>query len=342
MKAHHVFATTIAWLAASGCSIATQDGDGTNVSTSADTARTCNVLVAMSDADTLTAVGVSPFTFWKTKSFRFGYLLDEMAIPVRALLDAGCRVTFANPTGTEPPRDPEGDTPLYFIDGLPQADRGSPPLLAFEARLRFDRLIPGSAAHAELADALALVRAPSSPILGHGTGSFDAPHRFSDFVGDDGEARAETLTKYDAIFVPGGYAPMLNLWNDAQLGAILRHFHQEQKLTVTLCRGGVALRSAATDDGWIYDGYAMTTYATIEDDLASFLAKVLPLYDLPFHPNEKLREAGARLDLRPFYAHVVEDRELLTGENQWSAHLLADRFIASLRERGVPTTTGTR
>lgn len=75
----------------------------------------------------------------------------------------------------------------------------------------------------------------------------------------------------------------------------------------------------------------MTTYATVEDDAVSVINKILPTHRLPFHPNEKLKELGGRLSFSPFKVHVVEDRELLTGENQHTAHALARRFVQRLR-----------
>ncbi|MDQ3233025.1 MAG: DJ-1/PfpI family protein [Pseudobdellovibrionaceae bacterium] len=263
----------------------------------------CNVLVAMSDADTLIAPPNTPFTS-EPKEFQFGYLLNEMTVPVNALLTLGCQMTFATPSGKQPIRDPQGDNAIFFADGA--------------------RLIPTDEAKTELQRGLFLVEDIGSPIRSHGPGSFDQPLSFSELKG------TQDLEIFDAIFIPGGYTPMLNLWNDEELGRILRWFHAQERLTVTLCRGGVALASAANKKGWIYEGYSMTTYATIEDNAASVLNMILPFYRLPFHPSEKLLELGAIVKHQPFKSNIVEDRELLTGENQWSAHALANRFVERL------------
>lgn len=289
----------------------------------------CKVLVAMSDASTLVAVPTTPLSH-ATKNFEFGFLLDEMAIPVQALLDAGCQVVFANPTGVEPPRDKSGDSALFFTDGLAEAPEGASLLTAAKAKLRLDALVPGAKEKAELASALRLVMDPASPIRGKGPGSFDTPRRFAEFLGESSEGSNDALSSFQAIFVPGGYAPMLNLWNDAELGAVLRWFHANGKVTFTLCRGGVSLRSAATEGGWIYSGYRMTTYSSVEDDVASLIGGVLPFYQLPFHPNHKLRDVGAALVFQPFHSNVVDDRDLMTGENQWSAHELGAKMAQKI------------
>jgi putative intracellular protease/amidase len=263
----------------------------------------CHVLVAMNDASILLALPVKALAT-ESKEFAFGYLLNEMAVPVNALLDAGCKVTFATPRGKQPVRDVQGDQPFYFTDGV---------------------RVPGQQARLELKRALALVEDASSPVRGKGLGSFDTPLRFSDLN------TPQKLDEYSAIFMPGGYAPMLGLHENDQLGSILRYFNGKNRLTVTLCRGGVALASAAVGRDWVYRGYRMTTYATVEDDAVSVINKILPTHRLPFHPNEKLKELGARLSFSPFKVHVVEDRELLTGENQHTAHALARRFVQRLR-----------
>jgi putative intracellular protease/amidase len=303
----------------------------------AATAGSCRVLVVMSDASTLTAVNA--FTS-STRDFEFGYLLDEMAIPVRALLDEGCAVTFANPSATEPPRDPEGDTPAYFTDGL----KGAAIASVASTVAQLTSLVAPPAAAQELDGALALVTGADSPIRGHGPGSIDTPLPLASFVGADGEALDASLAPFAAVYVPGGYGPMLlergssttGLWNDPNVGAILRWFHGQARLTVTLCRGGVALRSAKQDGRpWIYDGYTMTTYSSFEDDVASVLGGVIFPWMLPFHPNEKLAEVGGVLDFAPFVPHIVDDGELLTGENQFSAHALGARFVERLRDNGA-------
>ncbi len=39
------------------------------------------------------------------------------------------------------------------------------------------------------------------------------------------------LENFDAIFIPGGHPPMVDLWNNEYLGAILNYFHNAGKPT---------------------------------------------------------------------------------------------------------------
>ncbi|MBB5696253.1 DJ-1/PfpI family protein [Muricoccus pecuniae] len=90
---------------------------------------------------------------------------------------------------------------------------------------------------------------------------------------------------YASLFVPGGHAPAVDLMQDAELGTILRHFHEARKPTALLCHGPVAIAAAmprarefraaliAGDNagaagyarGWAYAGYRMTVFSASEE-----------------------------------------------------------------------------
>ena len=50
--------------------------------------------------------------------------------------------------------------------------------------------------------------------------------------------------RYDAVYVPGGHAPMQDLLHSAALGRLLRDFHARAKPTALVCHGPIALLSA--------------------------------------------------------------------------------------------------
>lgn len=57
----------------------------------------------------------------------------------------------------------------------------------------------------------------------------------------------EGLDKIDAIFVPGGQAPVVDLMQDPDMGEILRYFHENNKVTALLCHGPIATLAALPD-----------------------------------------------------------------------------------------------
>ena len=48
------------------------------------------------------------------------------------------------------------------------------------------------------------------------------PSRISDVI-------ASGLDQYDAVFVPGGHGPMIDLLDDPNAGIVMRHFHETSK-----------------------------------------------------------------------------------------------------------------
>ena len=54
----------------------------------------------------------------------------------------------------------------------------------------------------------------------------------------------EGLDGYVGLFIPGGHPPMVDLMQDPDPGEILRHFHNNAKLTVMLCHGPISVTAA--------------------------------------------------------------------------------------------------
>jgi len=159
----------------------------------------------------------------------------------------------------------------------------------------------------------------------------------------------EGLDGFAGVFVPGGHAPVVDLMQDADVGTILRHFHDAAKPTALLCHGPVALIAAlprARDyraalvagdtaaaaelaQGWVYAGYRTTVFSTSEEQWAED-----NLFDarLPFYMPDALRQAGAVVTTGAvdWAANVVVDRELITGQNMASDHPLAVALVEAL------------
>src|SRR5438270_8877893 len=128
-----------------------------------------------------------------------GYYLNELTVPVRALMKEGYEITFANPKGNTPQMDVHSAVPDFF--------GGSEAKL--QDYLRFRDTLTG----------------------------LKSPTRISDVI-------ASGLDQYDAVFVPGGHGPMIDLLEDPDAGAVLRHFHETSKPTAVLCHGPISLLAA--------------------------------------------------------------------------------------------------
>jgi putative intracellular protease/amidase len=158
-------------------------------------------------------------------------------------------------------------------------------------------------------------------------------------------ANADLLNGFDSLFIPGGHAPMTdilykNWFNGSELneetGLLLRHFHEKQKPTALICHGSSALGAAPDINGkWMYEGYKMTCVNT----LAEFLIEEVPPFKvmhghIPDYPQRILERKGG--DVRQFWipmiSHVVEDRELITGQDPYAAEELGEKWLNKLEK----------
>ena len=235
-----------------------------------------------------------------------GYYLNELTVPVRALMKEGYEITFANPKGNTPQMDVHSAVADFFGGD--------------EARLQ-DYL--------KFRDSLTGLKNPT---------------RISDVI-------ASGLDQYDAVFVPGGHGPMMDLLDDPDAGTVMRHFHETSKPTAVLCHGPISLLSAlpnstevvgalaagdaagarAKAQGWIYSGYKMTIFSTAEEQQREPLeigGKVL------FYPDFALRTAGGDVSVvAPWKSYVLQDRELISGQNPFSDEALLKLLLPALSGR---------
>ena len=235
-----------------------------------------------------------------------GYYLNELTVPVRALMQEGYEITFANPKGNTPQLDVHSAVPDFF--------GGSDAKLQDYLKFR---------------DTLTGLKNPS---------------RISDVI-------ASGLDQYDAVFVPGGHGPMMDLLDDPDAGTVLRHFHETSKPTAALCHGPISLLSAlpnsaevvaalasgdtaaaqAKAQGWIYSGYKITIFSTAEEQQREPLeigGKGL------FYPDFALTTAGGDVSvLAPWKSYVLHDRELITGQNPFSDEALLKLLLPALEAK---------
>ena len=184
-------------------------------------------------------------------------------------------------------------------------------------------------AHRALLDTLALTSKDTSPVLSL--------------------SRIEQIgyDRYDAVYIPGGHAPMQDLLKSPALGRLLTDFHNKGKTTALVCHGPIALLStlpdargfsatmerrsqAASVPQWIYSGYQVTVISNEEEEQAK---PQLGGGEMKFYPQSALQQAGVRYssNTAPWTANVVVDRELITGQNPASAVGVAKELLSRLK-----------
>ncbi|SDI96670.1 Putative intracellular protease/amidase [Actinokineospora alba] len=132
---------------------------------------------------------------------------------------------------------------------------------------------------------------------------------------------------YDAIYLPGGHAPMADLADDRDLGELLNAATAEGKTVAALCHGVAALLSATKEDGgFTFAGRSLTSF-TDEEERQGGLGD-----NAPYLVESRLRERGAVVETGPAWQSVVvEDGNLITGQNPQSSKDTAERVLKALR-----------
>jgi len=162
------------------------------------------------------------------------------------------------------------------------------------------------------------------------------------------EVLAGDMGRYVGIFIPGGHAPLIDLANNPDVGALLRHFHQAGKPTAAICHGPITLLSAQQDpvayraalargetpaaSDWTYRGYRMTIFSDPEEQVFEGSLKE---QRLQFYPAKAMAGAGGDMSYaQAWQPHVVVDRELITGQNPFSDKALAKALLEQLESVG--------
>ena len=228
---------------------------------------------------------------------RVGSYLDEVTIPALTFVAQNWQLTFASPEGNKPALDPRSNNSHYF----PASGN-----VTYQAALAFWRSYP----------------------------SLQKPLKLRDLAVEDPDAPANATTAalhgFDALFIPGGHAPMIDLWPSTAVARILLHFIDTKKVIGAVCHGPVVLASTTLLRApWDLAGRNMTVFSKPEEQ---FMEKTVWKARMGFYPSDILSRAGGNVqEGAPFVPHVVVDGRLVTGQNPSSAPLFASTFVALLR-----------
>ena len=239
-----------------------------------------------------------------------GQYLNETVVPAMAFVNAGYDVVLATPNGSKPHIDEASDSAQHF--GGDEA--------AYQKAKQF------YASHPSMNPARTL----KSVIEGG-------------------------LENIAAVFFPGGQGPVVDLMQDPEVGEIVRYFHANRKPTAMLCHGPIsavaampeakAFRAALIDGnekraaelakGWQYAGYNMTIFSNSEE---KWVENDILHAPMRFHVVDALKIAGANVTTNPvdFEPYVIEDRELITGQNPRSDHLISKKLLEVLERAAIP------
>ena len=146
-------------------------------------------------------------------------------------------------------------------------------------------------------------------------------------------------TKFDAIVVAGGQAPMFTFEQAADLHRKFVEFFESGKIACALCHGVAVLRYAKLSNGQpLAKGRTVTGFANVEEDFADNAVWEMKLLSrdkhvMPWRIEDELKRIGANyIQAGMWRGFAVRDGNLITGQQNFSgtetANLLAETLGA--------------
>ena len=132
--------------------------------------------------------------------------------------------------------------------------------------------------------------------------------------------------EYDAIFLPGGHGTMWDLPSSEKLAEIVSQALVNNRIVSAVCHGPAGLVCAKKANGIpAIKGYKISAFTNSEEETVGLSETV------PFLLETKLRQLGADFQSTDnFQAFVTVDRNLITGQNPASSHLVAEQVLEKL------------
>ena len=133
--------------------------------------------------------------------------------------------------------------------------------------------------------------------------------------------------EFDAVFYPGGHGPLWDLAESQTSIALIEAFTRAGKLTGFVCHAPGVLRHVKAASGEpLVKGRQVTGFTNGEE------ADVELTDIVPFLVEDELIALGANYQKGPNWgSFIVEDGQLITGQNPGSSEAVAKALVAALR-----------
>ncbi|GAA0230275.1 type 1 glutamine amidotransferase domain-containing protein [Actinomadura nitritigenes] len=134
------------------------------------------------------------------------------------------------------------------------------------------------------------------------------------------------LEDYDAVYLPGGHGPMQDLAFDADAGRLLTAALASGKPLAIVCHAPSAMLATRIHGESPFKGYRVTAFTNEEEEAVGLASRCQWLLE-----DELKEKVGVEFSRGPIWEpYMVEDRNLITGQNPHSAQILADRLLKIL------------
>ncbi|MDJ0719393.1 MAG: type 1 glutamine amidotransferase domain-containing protein [Prochloraceae cyanobacterium] len=241
----------------------------------------------------LLMTNASSLTLKDGTAYPSGYWAEEFAIPYRLFKERGYEIDIATVGGIQPSVDKSSLDPDNLRFVRPAGSQ-----------------IDDAAKAKEWADIIANAPELKKPLAVE-------------------KITREQLNEYQGIYMVGGHGCMEDEPKSQAMGQITVWSYELQFPVAAVCHGHSVMLSARDEKGkFPYGGYRMTCFSHNEE-------KATRIYgNLPLVLEEELRKLGVEYSEAPIIwgAHIVEDRNLITGQNPFSSNLLAEKFLHRIRD----------
>jgi putative intracellular protease/amidase len=137
------------------------------------------------------------------------------------------------------------------------------------------------------------------------------------------------LEDYDAVYLPGGHGPMSDLAWDADCGRLLTAQLASGNPLFIVCHAPAAMLATRVHGVSPFKGYRVTCFTNEEEEAVGLAPRA------PWLLETDLKDkVGVDFSRGPIWEpYMVEDRNLVTGQNPHSAAILGNRMLEILAER---------
>jgi putative intracellular protease/amidase len=142
------------------------------------------------------------------------------------------------------------------------------------------------------------------------------------------------LEDYDAVFMPGGHGPMADLAFDADVGRLLTAQLRSGNPLFIVCHAPAAMLATRMHGVSPFKGYRVTSFTDEEEEAVG----VAPMAPWLLETDLKAKVGVNFSRGERWKPYMVEDRNLVTGQNPASAEVLAKRLLEVLASNASRVT----
>ena len=149
------------------------------------------------------------------------------------------------------------------------------------------------------------------------------------------------MADYDIVYLAGGWGAAFDLGFSEELGRQITIANEQRRVIGGVCHGPLGLIQAkATDGSPLVQGRRVSAVTGKQ-------VQELGITHTPHHPETELRKLGAEFESEtrfrdPFANHWVVDGNLVTGQNQNAAPMVAREMLRLAAAKRAPTEPASR